>query len=129
MAPELGGQPRHEEREYPRGLKELASGAKRRRKPAASLGVALTIGATDVAGARIERVQPGSAAAQAGLEAGDVVVEFGGKTIKEWSELIREIRRRSPGDEVELKVLKGGAGDAQSVKVVLKERPRGSGTR
>jgi S1-C subfamily serine protease len=108
--------------------KDLAGGAKRTRAPRPSMGIAPTIGATDVTGARIERVQPRSPAAKAGLKAGDVVVEFDGQRIAEWGDLIRAIRSKSPGDEVELKVLKDGQGPPQTVKVTLKQRARGSRT-
>jgi len=105
---------------------DLKGGKVRKRRPRASMGVELTIGATDVAGARIERVQPNSAAAEAGLKPGDVVVEFAGKPVKEWSDLVQHIRRAAPGDEVELKVIRAqGGGDPQAVKITLKERSRG----
>ena len=104
---------------------DLVTGAKRKLKPVASLGITPTIGATDVPGARVERVQSGSAAEAAGLKPGDVIVEFAGTAITEWGQLVREIRRRAPGDEVEMKVRKRGSGPPQSVTVVLKERSRG----
>ncbi len=104
---------------------ELKSGKARKRRPRGSLGVLLTVGATDIAGARIERVQPGSAADETGIKAGDVIVEFAGKPIREWRDLVYEVRRKRPGDEVELKILRGGEGDPQVVRVKLKERSRG----
>jgi putative serine protease PepD len=105
--------------------KEIAGGAERKRQPRPSLGVSLTVGAADVSGARIERVQQNSAAAEAGLEPGDVIVQFDGKRITEWSQLIREIRRKSPGDRVALKYVKGSSGQLESATVTLKKQSRG----
>jgi putative serine protease PepD len=53
-------------------------------------------------------VQSGSAAAQAGLQDGDVIVEFEGKKVQDADSLIVAIRARSVGDTVTMKVQRGG---------------------
>jgi putative serine protease PepD len=52
-------------------------------------------------------VQSGSAAAQAGLQDGDVIVEFEGKKVQDADSLIVAIRARSVGDTVTMKVQRG----------------------
>ena len=53
-------------------------------------------------------VQSGSAAAQAGLQDGDVIVEFEGQKVQDADSLIVAIRARSVGDTVTMKVQRGG---------------------
>jgi len=52
-------------------------------------------------------VQAGSAADQAGLKDGDVIVEFEGKKVPDANSLIVAIRARSVGDTVSMKVQRG----------------------
>ena len=53
-------------------------------------------------------VRLGSAAAQAGLQDGDVIVEFEGKKVQDADSLIVAIRARNVGDTVTMKVQRGG---------------------
>ena len=52
-------------------------------------------------------VQAGSAADQAGLKDGDVILEFEGKKVPDANSLIVAIRARSVGDTVSMKVQRG----------------------
>jgi len=52
-------------------------------------------------------VRPGSPAAKAGLRAGDVLVQFGDKSIKNLYDFTDALRRSKVGDVVEVKVLRG----------------------
>jgi len=61
-----------------------------------------------VAGALVENVQKDSPAAKAGLERGDVIVEFDGVRVRSSAELRRLIRETPPGRTVELKVIRDG---------------------
>lgn len=61
-----------------------------------------------VVGMRLTGITPGSPADVAGLEAGDVVVEFGGKPVKDLYEYTDALREHSPGDVVEIVVLREG---------------------
>ncbi len=66
-------------------------------------------GALIISGERGEpAVEPGSAAAQAGLREGDIIVEFDGESITERNPLAKVIVEYYPGDEVELKVIRDG---------------------
>lgn len=58
-------------------------------------------------GVELESVQAGGAAEKAGIKAKDVIVEFDGKIIKAFDDLRESILRKSPGDKVKVKVLRG----------------------
>lgn len=61
-----------------------------------------------VAGAIVDRVQKNSAAAKAGLEAGDAIIEFDGVHIRSCGELRRLIRETPPGRTVAIKIFRYG---------------------
>jgi S1-C subfamily serine protease len=60
-------------------------------------------------GAFITEVVPDSAAAAAGLQAGDVVVEVGGRTIETNRDVQDAVRAREPGDQIELRIVRDGS--------------------
>lgn len=57
-------------------------------------------------GAIIAQVMPGSAAAKAGLEPGDVIVEFNGKLVTNNSELVKMVVATRPGTAVPVRILR-----------------------
>lgn len=57
-------------------------------------------------GAQVSEVLPGSCAAKAGIQAGDVITEFRGAEVKDFEQLTREIAKCQPGEKVELKLLR-----------------------
>jgi S1-C subfamily serine protease len=59
-------------------------------------------------GVRITGVREGSPAEKAGLQAGDVIVEFGGKEISDLYAYTYALREYKPGDEVTVVVLREG---------------------
>ena len=59
-------------------------------------------------GALVTRVEPDSAASAAGIEEGDVVVEAGGGPISTNEQLTGLVRKRAPGDEIQMTVERGG---------------------
>jgi len=71
-------------------------------------------------GVRFSDVRPGSPAAKAGLLAGDVLVQFGDKPIKNLYDFTDALRRSKVGDAVEVTVLR--AGQPLKVSVTLAER-------
>ena len=75
----------------------------------------------DTEGAAIVEVVRGGPAADAGLEAGDVITAIGGKRVASDLEVIKLIAARRPGDDVELEVL--GSSGTRSVAVRLERRP------
>ncbi|MCP3979449.1 MAG: PDZ domain-containing protein [bacterium] len=60
-------------------------------------------------GARVTDVIHGSPAEEAGLEEGDVIVRFDGKTIRGPGSLTKRIHENEPGDRIELRVLRDGS--------------------
>jgi C-terminal processing protease CtpA/Prc len=71
-------------------------------------------------GARIRSVFDDTPAAKAGLEAGDIVVEFGGEEIADAAALSALVRNHEPGDAVKLKARRDG--DLKTFTVTLGER-------
>ena len=59
-------------------------------------------------GVRFSDVQPGSPAAKAGLKAGDVLMDFGGKPIRNLYDFTDALRRSNVGDVVSVTVLRDG---------------------
>ena len=60
-------------------------------------------------GTRVEQVSPGGPAEAAGLQDGDIIVEFDGKAVADSTQLIVDIRSMKPGDEVSITVQRGGS--------------------
>jgi S1-C subfamily serine protease len=73
-------------------------------------------------GAVIQEVQPETGAADADLRPGDVIVEFDGDALATMSQLVAEVRRMSPGDQVDLVIIREG--ERIELSVTLSERPR-----
>ncbi|THJ09616.1 PDZ domain-containing protein, partial [Nocardioides sp.] len=70
----------------------------------------LGIGISDSSeGARIERIEDGSAAADAGLRDGDVITAIDGRPISDSESLIATVRSYRPGDRVKITYLRNGA--------------------
>jgi S1-C subfamily serine protease len=72
-------------------------------------------------GVILRQVTPGAAAAEAGLQASDVITEVDGKALKGESDFAQAIDSHKPGDLVTLTVWRNG--DKLSVKVKLGEMP------
>ena len=87
----------------------------------ALLGVSATTegeaGSAVGSGARVVSVEPGSAAEDAGLQAGDVVTAIGERPVTSSTELTAAVRSRTPGDAVTLTVQRSG--DSVTVEVTL----------
>lgn len=73
-------------------------------------------------GVLISGVADDSPAEEAGLEEEDVVIEFDGKRVRNTSGLTRLIRKHSPGDKVNLVIIRDGK--EKNVAVVLGKRPK-----
>ena len=84
------------------------------------LGVAPSLG-DDAPGVRLSAVQPGTAAARAGLQPGDVVVRFAGIRVYTPEDLRDSITARAPGDAVEVVYLRQDR--VRTVPAVLGARP------
>ena len=74
------------------------------------------------AGAVITQVVPGSAAEAAGLKAGERITAIGDAPVRRYEDAIGLIRRRSPGDEVEVVVVDAD-GESRTVTATLGAAP------
>ncbi|MDX5318531.1 MAG: trypsin-like peptidase domain-containing protein, partial [Actinomycetes bacterium] len=88
----------------------------------AFLGVSMSdavveLGGTGRTGAQVERVVAGSAAAEAGLQAGDVIVAIDGEPVSGSESLTGYVRQYSPGESVGLEVVRRGT--AETVTATL----------
>jgi hypothetical protein len=68
-------------------------------------------------GVKFSDVKPGSPAAKAGLKAGDILIQFGDKPIKNLYDFTDALRRSKVGDVVEVKVLRDGQTVTAPVKL------------
>ena len=69
--------------------------------------VANRLGLSVTQGAIVTQVQPGSAAATAGLQTNDVIVKFDANPITNAGDLVTAIRARNPGDQVTMVISRG----------------------
>jgi serine protease Do len=87
-------------------------------------------GLKDRKGAVVRSVTPGSAAARAGLEPGDVVISFNGKPISNRDELVRMVVSTRPGTTVPVRIMRDRAEKTVNVTVdELDLEAEGNGTR
>ena len=70
--------------------------------------VAESIGLGSATGALVSAVEPDSPAAKAGLQAGDVIVQFNGTKIDKVSDLPRLVGNTKPGSKVSLTIFRRG---------------------
>ena len=71
----------------------------------------------DESGVMINEIVDDSPAEKAGLEDGDVILEFNGKSISDNNDLVKAVRRTSPGDNVEVVVLRNGKNKTLNVEI------------
>ena len=77
-------------------------------------------------GAYIQKVETDSAAARAGLRAGDIIIALDDQTVESPSDLRRAIRGYGAGDSVEIRYYR--AGQERTVSLVFDERLPDTGT-
>jgi putative serine protease PepD len=93
----------------------------------ARLGVTITDATNSeglVDGAKVRQVTPGSAAAEAGLQTGDVITRIGGQPVTGADSLVALVRTYRPGDPVSLGVEHDG--NTETVSVTLGSDATGS---
>jgi len=84
-------------------------------RPQAMLGVALENDGT------VSHVLPGTPAADAGIEAGDVIRRIDGRAVDDAMDVVRAVARKKPGDRITLEILHGE--EKTEVEAALAERP------
>jgi serine protease Do len=70
--------------------------------------LAKSFGMAEAKGALVAQVNPDTPAAKAGIQRGDIIVEFNGHPIHEMNELPRMVAETAPGAKAVLKVLRQG---------------------
>ncbi|MFG0275520.1 MAG: PDZ domain-containing protein, partial [Phycisphaerales bacterium] len=83
-------------------LRDLPDAPESIRRGEASLGVELARGQGD--GARIDRIEPGAPAREAGLRTNDVLVRVGGLRVWTAEDVARVLARFRPGEAIEVEV-------------------------
>jgi len=68
-------------------------------------------------GVMINQVVDDSPAAKAGLEDGDVILEFNGKAIDDYADLTKAVRATAPGEKVDLRILHDGKRQTKQVEM------------
>lgn len=68
-------------------------------------------------GAYIAAVSPGSVAADAGLQVGDIITKFDDNDVESASDLMLDVRSKNPGDSATLEINRNG--DTQQIEVSL----------
>jgi serine protease Do len=73
-------------------------------------------------GPRVEQINKDSCAEKAGLQVGDIIIEFNGVKTETHPELLSALKKTQAGDTVKLKVFRAGA--EVDLTVTLDEKPR-----
>ena len=68
----------------------------------------------------VREVAPDSAAANAGIQSGDVIIKFGSEQIRSFPQLIKTVRHYQPGDRVPVSIER--ADSPMNLEVVLTRR-------
>jgi serine protease Do len=79
--------------------------------------VAKGLGLPDANGALLSKVRPGGPAAKAGLEPGDVIVEFNGRPVKDSDALVGMVVNTKPGTSVPITVYRDKQRKSMNVSV------------
>ncbi len=84
-------------------------------------GIAESLGLKKPQGALVDQIEPDTPAAKAGLQAGDVITEVNGKTVKDSRGLARQISIMAPGSTAKINVLRKG--ESKTIDVALATMP------
>ncbi|WP_028356916.1 Do family serine endopeptidase [Brackiella oedipodis] len=87
--------------------------------------VAETLNLPNSNGALVGNVEPQSAAAKAGVQAGDVILSFDGQKINKWSDLPRIVGQTKPGKKVPMQIWRRGKDQTLDITVTALQDPSG----
>ena len=74
-----------------------------------SQDIADGLGLKAAAGALVDKAEPGTPAAEAGLKSGDVITKLNGQAVRDAADLTRQVGSLKPGEKVEIAFLRDGA--------------------
>ena len=74
----------------------------------AFMGIEMGDNAGEVKGVLVNSVVPGYPAEKAGIKSGDIIIEFNGKAIETNYQLLGQIIRHKPGDNIKVKINRAG---------------------
>ncbi|MFH1422805.1 MAG: S1C family serine protease, partial [Planctomycetota bacterium] len=77
---------------------------KKEKKP--FMGIQASEGAEDIKGASVASVLPNSPAEEAGIQDGDIIIEFEGKKTGNWDDLLNQLKNCKVGQTVKIKVMR-----------------------
>jgi serine protease Do len=80
--------------------------------------LAKSFGMSEPKGALVAQINPDSPADKAGIQRGDIIIEFNGHPINEMNELPRMVADTAPGSKATLKVLREGKEKTLSLTIV-----------
>jgi len=104
-------------------LDDLKAGKVIKAPEVAFLGVAPDPAYTRNDGVLVRQVIDGSAAKDAGLEPGDLIIEFDGRPVRTFRDLANAIQSKKVGDKIRFKIKRGE--QTKVLKATLKARPAG----
>ena len=79
--------------------------------------IAQAMGLATANGAIVDQTMPGTPAADAGLQSGDIITKVNGETVKDAADLTHTIGMMQPGDHIQLTYLRNGQEKTASVSL------------
>src|SRR5277367_4411559 len=79
--------------------------------------IADSLGLKSASGAMVDKVMPGTPAADAGLKTGDVITKLNGQKVEDAADLTRQVGELKPGAAIELTYLRNGAEKTAEAKL------------
>lgn len=83
--------------------------------------IAGQLGLERSSGVVVLSVRPGTPAAEAGIEAGDLLVSLGGEQLQSAEDLLAALRTLNPGDTVNVELIRNGG--TENIDITVAERP------
>jgi serine protease Do len=79
--------------------------------------IAENLGLKSASGAMVDKVMPGTSAADAGLKTGDVITKLNGQNVADAADLTRQVGELKPGAAIELTYMRDGAEKTAEAKL------------